>query len=337
MEGAMSTATEMSSFLSGKFHHVDVDRIEKELLELWEQAGKAEADGEPSVTRACSMNFILCTSSEADVGADMLEDITLKHPCRAILAHAIQSNDEHLEAFVTARCRLVSGKKSQICCEQINVRWQGQGTRPLASVVLPLRIADLPTWLWWHKTRPAKEMIGPFLPFIDRLIVDTADMNGQLAHLFDLKDVFYRLDDDTVLYDLNWTRLLPWRQSVARAFHPGRGLLSIEDIDLIDKIDIEVSDGQAGVSIQALLMVAWLATRLSWKFVKGGRQSKDEVAIEFSLGRRRIHVVIRASKCQSASGSLNRMALEFVGNPDERLVVSQDCTAPGLLVRISGK
>lgn len=378
---------QMSSFLSGKFHHVDVDRIERELLELWQQASKVGDDGLPSVTRACSMNFILLsTDPDCEIGADMLEDITFKHPCRAILAHATPSEVEHLEAFVTARCRLVAGKKSQICCEQINVRWEGQGTRPLASVVLPLRIADLPTWLWWHKTRPTKEMIGPFLPFIDHLVVDTKDMSGQLNHLFDLKDVLFRLDDETALYDLNWGRLLSWRQSLARAFQPARGLMTTEDLDLIDNIEIVVADGarmseqaehslsghtgtesgaeQSGVgqsgagkagaetsgtrhsgagqpgtehspfSTQALLMVAWLATRLSWRFVEASRKQSGEVSIVFALGRRRIDISIKTIASDAGAGNILRLALDFIGNNEETLLVSQISGTPGLAERI---
>ncbi len=342
--------SEMASFLSGKLHHVDVDRIEKELLELWQQAGKASEDDMPSVTRACSLNFILySTESDVELGAGMLDEITLKHPCRAILAHALPSDEEHLEAWVTARCHIMPGKKNQICCEQINVRWQGQGTRQLASVVHPLRIADLPTWLWWQKGRPTKENVGPFLGFVDRLIVDSSDMDDHLTHLFDLKEVFQRLDEDDVLYDINWMRLLPWRQTIARCFEESRGLLELEDLDLIDNVYVTVSKGEpaktnpepgsAGgspASTQALLLVSWLATRLTWKLVEATHED-NTIKIAFRLGRRRIDVTISAIESKHPRGDVLVFSADFMGNMNDFLDIRHIEGIPGLQARIFDK
>lgn len=334
--GVTTEKSEMASFLSGKLHHVDVDRIEKELLELWQQAGKANEDDMPSVTRACSLNFILHSNDDnTEVGAGLLDEITIKHPCRAILAHALPSKEEHLEAWVTARCHITPGKKNQICCEQINVRWQGQGTRQLASVVHPLRIADLPTWMWWQKGRPTKENVGPYISFVDRFIVDTSDMDSNITHLFDLKEVFQRLDKSDILYDINWIRLLPWRQSIARSFEEARGLLELEDLDLIDNVYVTVSKGE-GISTQALLLVSWLATRLSWKLVDSKREN-DKISIAFRLGRRRVDVTIHAVPSSCTSGQVLVFSADFMGNKDDFLDIRQVEGVPGLQARIFDK
>jgi len=336
---------EMSSFLSGTFHHVDVDRIEKELVELWLQAGKEGSDSdEPSVTRACSITFIVFTrdpKSEVEAG-NLLEEVTLKHPCRAILALALPADKEELEAWVTARCRMIPGKKDkQICCEQITVRWQGQGTRNLASVVAPLQLVDLPTWMWWQDARPSKEMLGPFLPFVERLIVDTSFLDDSIAHMFDLKDVFNRLKDGGVLFDLNWRRLLPWRQAIARSFEETLGILSAEDLDLISSVTIGVaqkeSESSKGYSAQALLLVAWLASRLSWKILSVKKNADNEVDIVFKWSRKKIEVSLKAVPLETATpGAVCFFAADFVGK-DKSLVVMQKEGCPGLEANLLSK
>lgn len=336
-QAVTSKTEEMASFLSGKFHHVDVDRIEKELLELWQQAGKdSDSDG-PSVTRACSITFILfSTNSELEIEAgNLLEDVTLKHPCRAILALALPAEQEQLEAWVTARCRMIPGKKDkQICCEQITVRWQGHGTRNLASVVSPLQLVDLPTWLWWKDARPSKESLGPFLPFVDRLIVDSSSLDDKLEQIFDLRDVFYRLKDGSALFDLNWIRLLSWRQAIARSFEESFGILSLEELDLISSVTVGVAENgdgpPRGYSAQGLLLVSWLASRLSWKVLSVKKTAGNEVDIVFQWSRKKISVGLRAVPLDNVPpGTVCFFAADFIGK-DESLVVMQKEGCPGL-------
>ncbi|MBX9668293.1 MAG: glucose-6-phosphate dehydrogenase assembly protein OpcA [Candidatus Obscuribacterales bacterium] len=335
---------EMSSFLSGTFHHVDVDRIEKELVELWQEAGKGTGGGEPSVTRACSITFILFSrnpSCEVEAG-HLLDEITLKHPCRAILALAVPAEEEHLEAWVTARCRMIPGQKDkQICCEQITVRWQGRGTRNLASVVSPLQLVDLPTWLWWQEERPTKEMLGPFFPFVERLLVDTALMDGKPSQMFDLKDVFNRLKDGGLLFDLNWRRLLPWRQAIARSFSDSSGILGLEDLDLISSVTIGVAESESKseekpYSAQALLLIGWLASRLSWSFVSLKKNGDDSVNISFKWSRKKIDVCLKSMPLENVTpGTVCYFDCDFVGKNDESLVVMQKAGLPGLEATLS--
>ncbi len=338
MTSTTQDKAEMSSFLSGKFHHVDVDRIEKELLELWHQAEKDTDSDDPSVTRACSITFIVFTSdanAEVDAG-HLLEDVTLKHPCRAILAMAIPASEESLEAWVTARCRMIPGKKAkQICCEQITVRWQGHGTRNLASVVSPLQLVDLPTWLWCQHNRPSKELLGPFFPFVERLIVDTAELDDNLSYMFDLKDAYVRLKDGGALYDLNWRRLLPWRQTIAHAFEDNHGLLELEDLDLVSSIVIGVSEKTDGPprrqSAQGLLLAAWLADRLGWHFESAQRNKDNEVDLKFRWSRKKIDVHLKSVPLDTvAPGTVCFFAADFVGK-DQSLVVMQKEGCPGLV------
>ena len=121
------------------------------------------------------MSLILYTESLSEQNAvgELLDDITIRHPCRAILAIFREDIAPSLEAWVSARCHSASITGQRICCEQITVRSQGQSTKELASAVLPLIIPDLPVVMWWYSGELTREMVEPFLPALDLLIVDS--------------------------------------------------------------------------------------------------------------------------------------------------------------------
>jgi glucose-6-phosphate dehydrogenase assembly protein OpcA len=232
---------------------------------------------------------------------------------------------------------MIPGKRDkQICCEQITVRWQGHGTRNLASVVSPLQLVDLPTWLWWQEAEVSKENLGPFLPFVERLIVDTSYFDNSLHRLFDIRDVFNRLKQGSAMFDLNWRRLLPWRQAIARSFEENLGILSLEELDLISSVTIGVAqpsvDNAKGYSTQALLLVSWLASRLSWKILSVKKNADNEVDIVLKWSRKKIEVALRSVPLSDVKpGTVCFFSADFVGKT-KSLVVMQKEGCPGLEV-----
>lgn len=349
-------------FLSGKLHHVDINKIEKELFSLWQEASK-DSDGQPSVTRACSMNLILfSTDDDAELNAGrLLDEITVRHPSRAILAIAHEGKEESLEAWVTARCHISQGKKNQqICCEQITVRYQGEGTKPLSSVVLPLTLGDMPTNMWWQPHEVDPEMLAPFMDYVDRLIVDSACTDDSPSRLVKMQKLITELPRGVVLLDLNWRRLLCWRQSIARFFNEERGDLTVEDLDMITSVRIFVSGsdvdcgstesstvngtstksgskGDTGDSTsqhaslsQSLLLVGWLASRLSWELVSAQQTSKTRTEISYKLSRKKVDVTVDVVAAPAvAVGNVCRCEIRFLNRPDVMLVKQRE-GAPGL-------
>lgn len=352
---------ETALFLSGKLHHVDINKIEKELFTLWQEASK-DSDGHPSVTRACSMNLILfSTDDDAELTAGtLLDEITIRHPSRAILAIAHEAKEESIEAWVTARCHILQGKKDQqICCEQITVRYQGEGTKPLSSVVLPLTLGDMPTNMVWQPHEVVYEMLAPFMDYVDRLIVDSSCTNDSPARLVKMQKLLNELPHGTSLLDLNWRRLLCWRQSIARFFDEERGALTVEDLDMITSVRIFVSgssadcDGTEGSTAtgtntksgsksgtdsgtgdhaslsQALLLAGWLASRLSWEFVSA-QQSKTRTEASYKLSRKKIEVIVDVVAAPAvAVGNVCRCEIRFLNRPEVMLVKQRE-GAPGL-------
>ena len=339
-------STKTRDFLSGRLHQVDIQSIEKELYKLWDEA---ERDQEASqVTRACALNFIAFShTGNGDINIeDIVSDISVKHPSRAIIARAedLQSGEEALDAWVTARCHQVSGKpRQQICCEQIIVEWKGKGTRQLVSVVAPLTLPDLPTCLWWHDPVLNLDVIRPFLCHVDRFIVDSrrlSEISGANA-LLQLQNLKNATEKGSAVYDLNWVRLLPWRQALAESFDIKRGHLEIEDLDSISSVEIieenGTDDGDGKVTAQSWLFLGWLASRLSWQFdrIEAADSNNPEAptTIYYRLNRTAIKVKLRRYRDpqnHDNKGRLREIRIKLRNEEHSVLRVWPDSVSPGL-------
>ena len=290
------STTETTNFLQGRLSQVDVQRIERELKDLWraiDDAKPAEkkTDNTPvkvtegkdadanqvktkpaNVMRACTANIVLFSEdADAEVQASaVLDEVAIRHPSRAILAISRRSTEQRLEAWVSARCHIADAKTlRQICSEQITVRYDGEGTRELASVVSPLVINDLPVVLWWRANRLDRGYLEPFSRFIDMLIVDSlraADTKSFIKEMSGICSSSQRKP----LFDLNWGRLIPWRRAIADAFSDAAPPMSLPSLPGISKVVIAYAHAPGGqgaqtIPAQPLLLLAWLSTRLNWQ------------------------------------------------------------------------
>lgn len=267
----------VESFLSGKLSSVDVRKIESELKLLWSQAsGGSDTEEHPQVIRACSGNLILYTDRDdaETADADMLDDIILAHPSRAILAiNRRSTSGRKLEAWVSARCHLAPGSGTkQICSEQITVLAEGEIDNELVSVIDSLLLGDLPSFLWWTVGDLSGERLAPFLSAVERVIVDSSRAPYSFSFLRDLQQLVDSTDGCISISDLNWRRLLGVRAAVADELE--RAPFSLKTLDRIAKVKVS-SCGQEfqedRCSIQAIYFVSWLAAQLGWIPVSLGR------------------------------------------------------------------
>ena len=275
---------QIESFLSGKHSQVDIRKIESELSKLWTQAaGSNEKEEKAQVIRACSANLILYTDRDDAETADanMLDDVLLGHPARAILAICREAEHKKLEAWVTARCHLAAGGGTkQICSEQITIVAEGNMENELISVVESLLLGDLPTYLWWTLGDLSGDKLGPLLGSISRLIVDSS----RAPYSFDFMRKLHQIVDSTLghmaVSDLNWRRLLGIRVAIAEELE--RAPFTLEGLNEITRVKV-ASCGQEfqedDCSTQALLFVGWLASRLGWEPVSFGKDKTAKVSL----------------------------------------------------------
>ncbi|HEY9786094.1 MAG TPA: glucose-6-phosphate dehydrogenase assembly protein OpcA [Candidatus Obscuribacterales bacterium] len=339
---------ETQAFLAGELTQVDVGRIEKELKELWNAAAASDEkdDGDqgkqrPSnVMRACSANVVLySTDADAEVaGSDVLDEIAIQHPSRAILAISRKSQARRIEAWVSARCHVADARAlKQICSEQITVRYEGEGTKELASVVAPLVIPDLPVLLWWRAGDLDRQHLEPFLRFIDRLVVDSRRAHDLPSFFNKLALLSAEFGAKPVVSDVAWGRLFPWRNSIANAFQDGGGPLTIASLKSISEVRICYAvKGDAGTdasaSCEALLLAAWLGSRLQWKVI-GVELDDNGGLLKFDDRGRAVTVRLLALPCDRVSrGTVFSVTLSVETPVAKSVTVEQKPGTPCLYV-----
>ena len=263
--------------IRGEAKEIGLAEIEKGITALWQAATKTKKDQEGEinpeaqtpVARACVLNLVIFTESDAglDQASETAARLTWSYPCRAIVlvARPDRPTDEMM-ASISAHCQLPDPKGNKVCCEQITIEGSGHSVERLASMVLPLLVADLPVVLWWPGD-PTLE--GPsferLMATSDRLIVDSrrfVDPARSFARLAALSEMRYR---ETAFNDLNWARLTPWRRIIAQFFDP---LLMMPYLQHIDKITIEYEapdDRTLPNFSEALLLIGWMGNQLDWQ------------------------------------------------------------------------
>lgn len=138
----------------------------------------------------------------------------------------------------------------------------------LSSVVSPLLISELPTFLWWPSGEFKDNAIFDDLALVaDRLVFDSARLGNDAHAVADYRTL---LDDETdpIVGDFTWLRLAPWRQLVAQFFDPQD---TQKSLDYIDSVSIayaqERKDHGSGFAA-ALLICGWLGSRLGWDIIE---------------------------------------------------------------------
>lgn len=363
------TTTETHNFLSGHLSQVDVQRIERELKDLWRAIDDAKpdertSDSEPvkvtegkdadsnqastkpaNVMRACTANIVLFSEdANAEVEASaILDEVAIRHPSRAILAISRRAAEQRLEAWVSARCHMADSKSlKQICSEQITVRYDGEGTKELASVVSPLVINDLPVVLWWRANRLDRGYLEPFSRFVDMLIVDSlraADAKGFIKEMSGITNQSARKP----LFDLNWGRLIPWRRAIADAFSDAAPPMSLPSLPGISKVVISYAsvsasaDGNAAIPVQPLLLLSWLSTRLGWSR-ESASFSGGKFSAEFKSSKKSISTSIQPFQSDKLSeGAVCSVVIEAETPCDgkvmaERMIAEQRPGSPCIYV-----
>lgn len=303
------------SFLSGNLAQVDVAKIERELNRLWDSAGRQEESSWTPVIRACALNVVLlCDEGRNEREFEnLLAEITVRHPCRAILAVIAQAELEKVEAWVTAHCHFLPGRlDKQMCCEQITVKWSGRSFKSegLASVVTPLVIPELPSWLFAGSNHLTASVVEPFLAYLDHLLIDSRFTEEEsnvvcqerIETLRANWQIALDLADRAVVVDLAWLTLSAWRKAIALAFDDTDVSIKPSRLQAVKTITIEYGGAAKGFS-QALLLAGWLSSRIKLEPSGASLSSITSAVTSFQ------------ARC-SKSGSAETIALNLVSVPD---------------------
>ncbi|MBF2058580.1 MAG: glucose-6-phosphate dehydrogenase assembly protein OpcA [Cyanobacterium sp. T60_A2020_053] len=201
-------------------------------------------------------------------GAGMADAIASVNPCRIITLCPTTGEDKGVKVQVSAYCPINKRSSSSlICCEYITITGVSSALERIAGVISELMIPDLPKYVWW------KAGIDPDYPLFqrlrgecDRLIIDSSIFTEPTLEINRIADF---IKHDVPVIDLNWARLSPWQELTAEAFDPPERRNAIWEVDQV------IVDYEKGNKTQALMYLAWLASRLDWQPVYYDNQTGD--------------------------------------------------------------
>src|SRR4029077_2427166 len=110
-----------------------------------------------------------------EAAEDVLAGLAERHPSRTIVLVPVPDEEDGLEADVAVESFNASEGR-QICTETIRIRLKGNRVGVPASVVQPLFLPDLPTFLRWRGAPDfGSDSFESLVDVVDRLIVDSTE------------------------------------------------------------------------------------------------------------------------------------------------------------------
>lgn len=232
------TGNDFERFTHGAAIGVDVAGIERELATLWREA----AQGSNAVMRACAWNLVVLAEGDQLARGKALSDQVIEHtPSRAIVIHAARDEGKELNAYVSARCRMLPGGGKMLCTEEITLEARGAGADYLPSLTRALLVPDLPSAVLCPALPPESALVDELVGVSDRVIFDSRGLELEsLRHL------------GPNAIDLAWLRLGTFQLELARALD-GRGRVTAAQV-FAPRVD----------HAEGRWLCAWLHSRLSF-------------------------------------------------------------------------
>jgi glucose-6-phosphate dehydrogenase assembly protein OpcA len=246
-----------------------------------------------------------------------LTELSSRHPSRAIILISGRSPaDPSIDAELSLRCRPGRDGSATYCHERIVVTLHGRAADHPSSVVVPLLMPELPTYLWWPGQPPfGFRTFNRLLAVADQLIVDSADFESPGSGMTELA----RLCSGRYgINDFHWARLTPWREIFAQFFDGGA---LAPYLSAIRSVHLEFGSGagpMGAVTAGLLLILGWLGCRLGWRpeTTLDAPVTRD-LTISVLQGQRLIPIDVQfRERGQQAAGRL--MCVEVVAQPVDR-------------------
>src|SRR3954471_9916115 len=154
-----------------------VQEVERQLGRLLRELTPPASDDHDSPhppPRASVLNLVVHADEEgeAEHAAAIMARHASRHPSRTLLLVSVPDDPaDALDATVSTQCGNRSGGHGHSCYEQVQLVARGSTALHLASVVEPLLMSNLPTFIWWLGRPPTPH--DRLLELCDRLLVDS--------------------------------------------------------------------------------------------------------------------------------------------------------------------
>lgn len=210
-------------------------------------------------TKACLFTLIALSAQDSEGESraqNQIDAIAQKYPCKIIFISINQKNHEsHLRKKIITKTLLPSSIEYDICM----IDASPDQVYKIPFLVIPEMGSDFPSFLFVTQSPLNIPLISSLEPYVERIIFDeptSYDIGSFASSLLALP-----LKEKYV--DLNWVKTKPWRLLFYTLFSNKEKLPHLETLS---KIHIHYSStSQTSHASQAILLQAWIASRLSWK------------------------------------------------------------------------
>ncbi len=248
------------------------EEVENELTSFWRRAADNMRISQNMNVRTSVLNFVICALDvESAYKASMLlRDLssTLIARVTLLILDTREDMPSNVTTWVTLRSFPIISDIMRHHFEQITVMVSGTAVQYAANVVQTLLKPDLPVYLWWLKSPPDDESIlQRLIKISSRVVVDSRDFSQPEEQIRALSALLQD-SPDSALSDLNWELITVWRELIAQFFDVAEYrsyLLNADHIEIEYAVPPSTDQEASTNPIGALLMAAWLKTRLGWQ------------------------------------------------------------------------
>jgi glucose-6-phosphate dehydrogenase assembly protein OpcA len=220
--------------------------------------------------------------------------IGTQHPAQMIVIreHTADIKGVQIEAWISTEVVRPQSARP-FMNEIVTLHVRGILGEHLAALVDPMLVSGVPTNLWWIGTPPfEKHEFADALRICDALVVDSAHFANPHRSFLGLSNLLATAHKRLGVGDLQWSRLRPWRESIAGFFAP---MDRRDYMKGINEVGIDYAGEGRGNRIGASLLIGWFTSALGWKLQKAAAGGGGIVAARYLVdGWRPVDVQFRS-------------------------------------------
>lgn len=235
--------------------------------------------------RNCCMNLVAVVAGAEQAGhvQQAATDLAPHHPMRLLTLELEEAhNVGRIDAWIQSEAHELPGGMP-IQFEMVRLHVTGTAAAEPVTIVEPLLVPDVPTYMWWIGSPPVTDdWFIQMLEVIDCLVVDSATFERPFITTLELAGLAAALGSRVGMNDLHWQRLGTVRELVAQFFSPAdrRGFLNG-----INAVGIDYVGEGRGNRVAAALLVGWMASTLKWKLRRAAGGDGGTVAAYYEAHR----------------------------------------------------
>jgi glucose-6-phosphate dehydrogenase assembly protein OpcA len=345
---AMDNSATTTIHLPWAGKQVNQERVEEELATLWHLATDNMRISQNMNVRASVLNFVICAQDEkaARKASMLLRDLSSTHIARVTLLILDPRNDspDGVSTWITLRSFPIVSDVMRHHFEQISVIIHGKAVQHADVIVQTLLKPDLPVYLWWLNDLPEnQEVFQRLLKISTRVLIDSSQFSQPEEQIRAVSTILQETATQSALSDLTWGRLTAWRELIAQFFDVADYRTYLMGINTITIEHAVVPATQTSPAernpISALLLAAWLKTRLGWKLSddpNDNQHDSDTSSYGWHMHTRDMTKVVTEPKPDTSNGNHISAQLHGISISIQPREVNDSVAGTICLVRLTG-